>query len=394
MGRPAFLATRGRINAPLAIGGFTGGRAAHFARFLQGSLRMHYQQDLHQCEEYAKRALLLMGDHKLAATPQNYALWFTYVVGEVKALTQALDERLRAGTAITQEECDTLYEAHLSNRAAEDAMLELGDGVTKELDNVQALLQAASRDTSNYGETLEGVSGQLAKAGDASLVKVVLNNLVTATRSMASRSRKLEERLNQSKDEVERLKESIETVRTEARTDPLTALPNRKAFDEAFQRAIENAMLSGEPLSLLFGDIDKFKTFNDTWGHQTGDQVLRLVAHCLKENVRGRDMAARYGGEEFAVILPASTLQMASDAAERIRASVESKRVMKRSTGEDLGTITMSLGVAVYRKGEGAADLIKRADECLYAAKRAGRNRVMTEADPGALGAGAKAKSA
>jgi len=355
---------------------------------------MHYQQDLHQCEEYAKTALALMGDHKLAATPRNYALWFTFVVGELKALSQALEERLAAGTAITQEECDELYEAHLSNRATEDAMLELGDGVTKELDNVQALLQSASRDTSSYGDTLEGVSGQLAKANDAALMKVVIDNLVTATRSMASRSKKLEERLGQSKAEVARLKDSIESVRTEARTDPLTALSNRKAFDETFERAIANSVMGHEPLSLIIGDIDKFKTFNDTWGHQTGDQVLRLVAHCMKENVRGRDLAARYGGEEFAVILPGATLQVASDVAERIRASVESKRVMKRSTGEDLGAITMSLGVAVYRNGEGSADLIKRADECLYCAKRGGRNRVVTELDPGAEGMGTKPKAA
>ncbi|MFO1186684.1 MAG: hypothetical protein U1E87_04070 [Alphaproteobacteria bacterium] len=246
---------------------------------------MHYQQDLHQCEEYAKRALALMGDHKLAATPQNYALWFTYVVGEVKALTQALDERLAAGTAITQEECDRLYETHLSNRAAEDAMLELGDGVTKELDNVQALLQAASRDTSSYGDTLAGVSGQLAKAGDAALVKVVLDNLVTATRSMASRSKKLEERLNQSKDEVERLKESIETVRAEARTDPLTALSNRKAFDETFQRAIDNAMISGEPLSLLIRDIDSSRP-------STTPGATRQATRCASSRTASRKTCA------------------------------------------------------------------------------------------------------
>lgn len=379
------------VNAAFAIGGFTGGvRWSRRAR----KVMMHYQQDLHQCEEYAKTALALMGDHKLAATPRNYALWFTFVVGEMKALSQAIEDRLTAGTAITQEECDQLYEAHLSNRATEDAMLELGDGVTKELDNVQALLQSASRDTSSYGDTLEGVSGQLAKANDAALMKVVIDNLVTATRSMASRSKKLEERLSQSKAEVARLKDSIESVRTEARTDPLTALSNRKAFDETFERAIANSAMGKEPLSLIIGDIDKFKTFNDTWGHQTGDQVLRLVAHCMKENVRGRDLAARYGGEEFAVILPGATLQTANDVAERIRASVESKRVMKRSTGEDLGTITMSLGVAVYRNGEGSADLIKRADECLYSAKRGGRNRVVTELDPGATSMNARPSAA
>lgn len=342
---------------------------------------MHYQYDLGQCEAYARKALELMGDHKIAAAPQNYALWFCYVAGENKALSLALEERLAAGP-ITPEICSQLFDKYLSTHATEDAMIEIGDSVTQELNNVQTLLQAASRDTSSYGDTLEGVSGQLAKTNDAALMKVVIDNLVAATRTMATRSRKLEERLVQSKTEVTRLKDAIESIREEARTDQLTALANRKAFDEAFERAIESSLKSKEPVCLLLGDVDKFKSFNDTWGHQTGDQVLRLVAHCMKENVRQPpDMAARYGGEEFAVILPGTPLDGATHVADRIRQTVESKRVMKRSTGEDLGTITLSIGVAQFRPGEPPAELIKRADECLYAAKHRGRNRVVTESE-------------
>jgi diguanylate cyclase len=340
---------------------------------------MHYQHDLGSCEEFSRRALTLMGEHRLPATPQNYALWFTFVVGEIKALTAALEERLASGAAISQEECDRLFGLYLSNKASDKAMIELGDCVTVELENVQTLLQTASRDTSSYGDTLEGVSGQLAKANDSALTKIVIDNLVTATRSMASRTKKLEERLVQSKSEVVRLKENIASVREEARTDALTMLANRKAFDETFDRSIERALEGNEPLSLIMGDIDRFKMFNDTWGHQTGDQVLKFVAHCLRVNVRERDLAARYGGEEFVVILPGASLEVAGEVAERIRRSVESKRMMKRSSSEDLGTITMSLGVAHYRAGEPPADLIKRADECLYAAKRGGRNRVVIE---------------
>jgi diguanylate cyclase len=340
---------------------------------------MHYQQDLGQCEEYARRALTLMGEHRLPATPQNYALWFTFIVGEIKALTRELEDRLASGASISQEECQRLFDLYISNKERDKAMIELGDCVTVELENVQNLLQAASRDTSSYGATLEGVSGQLAKANDAALMKVVIDNLVTATRTMASRSRRLEERLDQSKSEVVRLKESIEVVREEARTDQLTMLSNRKAFDETFGRAIERSLKGSDPLSLIMGDIDKFKIFNDTWGHQTGDQVLKFVAQCMRANVRERDLAARYGGEEFAIILPGASREVAGDVAERIRRSIESKRMMKRSSSEDLGTITMSLGVAHYRSGEPPADFIKRADECLYAAKRGGRNRVVSE---------------
>jgi diguanylate cyclase len=135
-------------------------------------------------------------------------------------------------------------------------------------------------------------------------------------------------------------------------------------------------------MSLLMTDIDHFKTFNDTYGHLTGDQVLRLVALSVKQNVKGQDIAARYGGEEFAVILPNTVLRSAVTVADHIRRAVMSKELMKRSTGEHLGRITISVGVATMRPGDNAQSLIGRADACLYAAKRTGRNRVICETDP------------
>jgi diguanylate cyclase len=135
-------------------------------------------------------------------------------------------------------------------------------------------------------------------------------------------------------------------------------------------------------MALVLTDIDHFKAFNDTFGHLTGDQVLRLVAIAVKQNVKGQDIAARYGGEEFAIILPSTTLRAALTVADHVRRAVMTKELMKRSTGEHLGRVTISVGVATLRNGETPQSLIERADNCLYAAKRCGRNRVMCETDP------------
>ena len=110
----------------------------------------------------------------------------------------------------------------------------------------------------------------------------------------------LEERLLASKREINELQENLEAVRTESLTDPLTQLANRKFFDLALEKAIAYAIANNESLSLMLTDIDHFKTFNDSFDHLTGDQVLRLVATSVKQNVKGQDTAARYGGEEFA----------------------------------------------------------------------------------------------
>ncbi len=336
--------------------------------------------ELQNTTDFAQRALKLMAEQQLAPKPENFELWFAHASGANPELSRALEEHLSVG-GITQKDCSDLYQRFFGrpSAAAEQAFIELGQSVSAELSNVQKILENASRDTTTYGDTLEGVSGQLRKSQDPAKMKAVIDNLVVATRSMVSRSQQLEQRLQQSKDEVSKLQENIDVARAEARTDQLTQLPNRKAFDEALENALSASGKNAETLCLIFGDIDHFKKFNDRWGHQTGDQVLRLVAHCMRESVRERDVPARFGGEEFAVILPSATIEIAAQIAERIRWNVESKRVVKRSTGDDLGTITMSLGVAVFRAGEDGASLIKRADAALYAAKHAGRNRVLTE---------------
>jgi diguanylate cyclase len=199
---------------------------------------------------------------------------------------------------------------------------------------------------------------------------------------MEARTQHLEADLKRSSQQVNELKAQLDDVRRESLTDPLTGIANRKAFDAEIERAIEIARENNEPLSLFMCDIDKFKNFNDTWGHQTGDQVLRLVGHCLQENVKGRDTACRYGGEEFAVILRQTALENAVSLADQIRANVESKKLVKKSTGDILGTITISIGVAQLAEGETVADLIQRADACLYKAKNSGRNCVIGETDP------------
>jgi diguanylate cyclase len=181
------------------------------------------------------------------------------------------------------------------------------------------------------------------------------------------------------------LQDNIETIRTESLTDPLTMLANRKSFDSAIGHVLATADKSGQVFSLLVCDIDNFKAFNDTYGHLIGDQVLRLVATSLKQNVKGQDVAARYGGEEFAIILPDTALRQATTLADHIRRSVMGRELVKRSTGENLGRVTISIGIAAWRPGDTAQTLIERADTCLYAAKRGGRNRAISETDPEAM---------
>ena len=193
---------------------------------------------------------------------------------------------------------------------------------------------------------------------------------------MSERNAKLEQQLTGTIEEISRLREDLDVLRREAYTDGLTGIANRKRFDQVLRQEVELAQQSGEDVSLLMLDIDHFKLFNDTHGHQVGDQVLRLLAATLQENVKGRDMPARYGGEEFAIILGRTAFQGAMAVAEQIRLAISSKRVRNRKSGEFLGQVTISIGVATLDPGEPINNLIARADKALYAAKRDGRNCV------------------
>lgn len=185
-------------------------------------------------------------------------------------------------------------------------------------------------------------------------------------------NRRLQQDLSAAQKEIQRQHQEVASLVAEARTDTLTGLPNRRSFDEDLARRFDQWKRHQIPLSLLMVDVDCFKKLNDTHGHQTGDDALRLLAGALRKSLREMDLAARFGGEEFAVLLPGTRLKDATTVAERLRASVAKECF--RCGGKDL-RITVSLGLASVLADDEAQALVKRADDALYAAKNAGRNR-------------------
>lgn len=171
-----------------------------------------------------------------------------------------------------------------------------------------------------------------------------------------------------------------ETLQHQAIRDPLTGLFNRRYFQETLRRELHRASRAKQPLSVVLLDIDHFKRFNDTYGHATGDKVLKLVARTLKQSAKGRDTAARYGGEEFGVVLPGTVMRDALAFAEQVRRRLAGKELKTLDGSSSFGSVTMSLGVSQYRAGEPVTHLLQRADAALYASKRDGRNRVTAEA--------------
>ena len=315
------------------------------------------------------------------AEPRDFELWYTYATGYNASLNKAVNDTLARKGNLTPEDIEAIYTSYLSenrNRARIDTV---GAKVADEIEQVMAMIDQAVGTTTSYSESLADVSQQLGHTADREGLRVIVESLLETTREAERSNHALEASLKASRQEIHDLHAHLDAIRHESLTDPLTSLANRKSFDQAMKTALAAAAETQTPTALMMLDIDHFKSFNDTYGHLTGDQVLRLVALCVKQTVKGQDVAARYGGEEFAVILPNTGLRDALKVAEHVRSAVMGKELMKRSTGESLGRVTVSMGVASVRASDTAQTLIERADACLYAAKRAGRNRVICEAD-------------
>jgi diguanylate cyclase len=325
------------------------------------------------------------------ASPRNFEIWYHYATGYNPSLNKSINETLAKNGTLSEADIENIYATYIAPDRVSERIDSVGARVLDEIKQVLDMIDVAAGSATSYSESLTEASNRLEHAKDGEGLRGVIEALVQGAKQMELNNKKLETRLSASRQEIEQLQQNLEVVRSESLTDPLTTLSNRKFFDQELEKAVAAARKKNEPLALLMSDVDHFKSFNDKYGHLTGDQVLRLVAISMKQNVKGQDIAARYGGEEFAVALPNTNLEAAATVAEHIRSAVMTKELMKRSSGERLGRITISIGVALLRPDDTAQSLIERADACLYGAKRNGRNRVASEldlaADPVALAA-------
>ncbi|MCG8545359.1 MAG: diguanylate cyclase [Alphaproteobacteria bacterium] len=342
---------------------------------------MEFGDDLKASVQFSTEAMRLMARYKIPVTPQNFAVWYAYVSDQGPDLKKAVDVLISNNQEFSEEQNAELFDKYFGQQAEGVAIQQTGEEMARLLGHVRDMVSQATDEAQVFGAALADGVGSLTGNKEVKNVGAVLKVLAGETQRMLERNQQLEQKLQNSSQEIEALKENLESVQKEAQTDGLTGLANRKMFDMVLRHEMMEAMENGTPLCLLMCDIDHFKNFNDTHGHITGDHVLRFVGAMLTDLVTPGATPARYGGEEFAVILPNADIYAAAGLADTVRTAVCSKRLRKKQSSEEIGSITLSLGVALFRPGEPAAAFIKRADDGLYQAKNSGRNRVVAETE-------------
>ena len=334
-----------------------------------------YDHDYEQAYSIHKRVMARLEAARIPPSPHHYEVLYIYLGNLNSELKDEIDTHLKS-EKLSASFLEDLYEKYISDSRHEELVEKAGNEIQNTLSDVTGLVGSMRTATNEYSGTLQNVTKKIANVEGAEDIRLLMEDVAKDTAKMLEHNQQLEVQLDQSAQVMEDLKRDLERVRREAMTDGLTGIANRKAFDDALTRMCQKAEEDNQPFTLLLLDIDHFKAFNDNFGHQVGDQVLRLVAKTLTDGIKGRDTAARYGGEEFAILLPDSNVQAGKIVGDNLRKALAIKEIVNRANGAPLGRITMSVGVAEFQAGERPEDLIERADKALYTAKNNGRNQV------------------
>lgn len=323
-----------------------------------------------------RSVLAALTERDLAPTPPNYTILYHHHAGSYPELSRSLRSLAESDSALTEELCQGLFERFFGGAERTQWVDQTCLRLQGTLAQMTLELTQVDAGAAVYDTALAAAEAKLSDPPTAKAILDVVQEVLIQTRHMQENTAALRGALATARQETQQLHESLAREQFRAATDELTGIANRRQLMQQLHAMIDREDVAATPLCLVLVDIDHFKTFNDTHGHQLGDQVLQVVAKLLVQSVRGRDLAARYGGEEFAVLLPDTAIDGALTVAEQIRRRLEQSQIRIKGSGSAIGKVTISAGCARYRPGEPPASFIERADLALYEAKRNGRNRV------------------
>ena len=308
----------------------------------------------------------------LAPTPDTLMLAWAMGSGLGHAASTAIDAARNAAGHIPAAMVPTLLIALglRSDGRRITAMLHQAEA------DVGTAAAAAGRSSAAIADYHRAIDAPAKAMADPARAPSAIAEMQGLTRTLLDRTLAAESELRATADTMGELREQLIATQRQALADPLTNLPNRRAFDIALNEAISGCATDGRPLSIAFCDIDHFKAVNDTHGHATGDRVIRMIANLLDAMTAQGCHVARHGGEEFAIILAGQNASAAHQRIDSTRVQLGNMTLVNRDTAQPMARISFSAGIAQFHPGDSASTLLARADHALYQAKHLGRDRV------------------
>jgi diguanylate cyclase len=312
-------------------------------------------------------------DHDLAVSPDNLLAAHGAFSGVNPRLARQITAKVQAGETITQEWLDEVT-ANQAEEQGDEALTRLMGKLEDNLDAFAKSSKAARSSATEYNSQLEQ---HVVELGEVQETGEIISNLADLAKAMAERTRKVEHDMRRSEEEAKALRSSLERAKRDAEVDHLTGLPNRRAFEAVLDKHYREAQAAVEPLSVAFCDIDHFKRVNDTHGHDAGDRVIQAIGETLARLSNDNCHVARHGGEEFVMLFRGLAPGEAKARLDQAREEMAARNMINRKTEEPIGQITFSGGVASVFGYDSPREALSAADEALYKAKEAGRNRIL-----------------
>lgn len=341
----------------------------------------HFTMDKDTINSVSRKALIMMSQHKIPLTPENYTVWFDYFSGFNKELEKEINHIINMNGKFSDEANDSIYKKYFGKdtnlRLIEDAH----KGIQKILKDVLEEILITQETTVDYHSKLNNFTKQLDDATDFDGVRHIVADLVISTVEVIKAGEKIKAQMEETTKTSKILKLKLEKAQEEIFIDPLTGLHNRRAFDRKIEEYVNLFHEKGTSFSIVMIDIDHFRQFNDQHGHQLGDHTLKFVGSLLLQELKGRDFVARYGGEEFVILLEKTSMANAYSVADVIRKRLDGIKLQHVKTGKIIGKITISAGVSSIQSYDTIESLVQRADNALYCAKQDGRNNVKSDQD-------------
>ncbi|KKM66665.1 hypothetical protein LCGC14_1478930 [marine sediment metagenome] len=338
----------------------------------QSSFPPVYSDPIEKASENLRQVIPLISKHKIPVNPANYAVWYEYVSGENHTLIDEINHRLAQNLPISTDYAQHLFEKYVLMDMPE-RLESTQNGLKLVVNNTLGNLHKTEADAAHSISELNNTKSLLNNCRDINELHNLVSDILASTQMLTKASNDLKQDLEKSSQEIARLKEELDTVKKESRTDALTGLLNRGAFNEELDIACQQP---NTDMALALFDIDHFKKINDTYGHVLGDKVLQYFSGLLQKHAGDHHLVGRYGGEEMAMLLMNISFEEAKSISNNICVALAESRLKKKGQEEYINQITVSAGVSMLQTQDSPSSVTERADKALYQSKNNGRNQV------------------